>query len=159
MSIFLKIAEVPGESTAKGFEQMIECSSYSHGVSQAATATQSGSLGDANCHHQDVTITKLCDSASPLLAQNCAEAKNFPEVTISITKTVANQQIAYFVVTLTDCIISMVSMSGSDEGAPIESVSINFAKITWNYTSVDKTGTVGGTTEGGWDLTTGAVPS
>ena len=152
MAIFMTIPDVPGEATAKGFEQLIECLSLAHGVSQAATATQSGSLGDANCHHQDISVSKLTDSSSPLLLQNCCEAKNFPEIMIQVTKTVASQQIAYLVVTLTDCILSSVSYSGDGEGSPVESLTINYAKVVWNYTSVDKTGTVGGSTEGAWNL-------
>jgi type VI protein secretion system component Hcp len=41
----------------------------------------------------------------------------------------------------------------------MESLSLNYAKVTWNYTKVDKTGTVGGSTEGAWDLQASAVPS
>lgn len=152
MAIFIQIPDIPGEAKAKGFEEQIECLSLAHGVSQAATATQSGSLGDANCHHQDMSLSKLADLATPLLLMACSEAKNFPEIVICVTKTVSSSQMTYFKVTLNECILTSVSYSGDGESAPVESITINYAKVAWEYTSVDKTGTVGGSTEGSYDL-------
>lgn len=159
MAIFMQIPDVPGEAKAKGFEELIECQQLGHGVSQAATSTQSGSLGDANCTHQDFSISKLVEASSPQLLEHCCKATDFAEIKITVTKTVQGTQIPYFVVTLSKCILSSVSYSGDAEGAPMETLSINYGKVNWEYTIVDKTGTQGGTTEGAWDLEQQAVPS
>jgi type VI protein secretion system component Hcp len=47
---------------------------------------------------------------------------------------------------LQDVVVESLQHSGGGGGAPIESLSLAFAKVTWTYTDAS------GTTSGSWDL-------
>ena len=66
MSMFLKISDIDGESTVKGFEEQIEVDSFSFSTSQATSPIRS------NTSHTDgrpslslFNFTKSCDKSSP----------------------------------------------------------------------------------------------
>jgi type VI secretion system secreted protein Hcp len=59
---------------------------------------------------------------------------------------------------LTNAIISSVSVGGSNQGLPIESVGFNYGKIEWKYTIQKREGGGGGgNTAGSWNLQTNAT--
>ena len=64
---FLQIEKIPGESTDEKHENWIEVLSFNHGISQMASASQSsaGAKTVARCDHQDFSIVKELDKASP----------------------------------------------------------------------------------------------
>ena len=57
---------------------------------------------------------------------------------------------------MTDVIVSSVRPGGTAQGGealPLEEVTFNYGKITWNYIETDhKTGKPGGNVESHWDL-------
>jgi type VI secretion system secreted protein Hcp len=156
---FLKISTLPGESTDEKHKDWIEVISYSHGVSQQATAsTRSGvgSGGSGRTDHQDFSITKTLDKASPKLALACCKGEHIPEETVNLCRPTGDKQV-YMVYKLTDVIVSSAQVGGStksDEARPSEQVSFNYGKIEWTYTATDhKTGKSAGDTKTNWSLT------
>lgn len=128
---YLKIEGIPGESTDAKHKDWIEVLSYNHGLSQPASAlARDGSLVAARVNHQDFTITKRMDKASPLLAKALASGKHFPSITLSLRRAGGDPQ-PYMRYVLHDCIITSIKPVAGD--VPMEQVSFNYAKIKWTY--------------------------
>jgi type VI secretion system secreted protein Hcp len=154
---FLKISTIPGESTDDKHKDWIEILSFSHGVVQPATgSTSSGGARSAErVDHQDFSLVKTLDKASPKLALACCNGEHIPEVNVELCRATGDKAV-YMKYKLTDVIVSSVSDGGSAQGGetlPLEEVSFNYAKIAWTYTETDhKTGKAKGDVETHWDL-------
>lgn len=154
---FLKISTIPGESTDDKHTDWIEILSFNHGVVQPATgSTSSGGARSAErVDHQDFSLVKTLDKASPKLALACCNGEHIPEVNVELCRATGDKAV-YMKYKLTDVLVSSVSNGGSAQGGetlPLEEVSFNYAKINWTYTETDhKTGKAKGDVETHWDL-------
>ena len=154
---FMKIKEIPGESTDKDHKGDYEIMSFSHGVSQPTSASRSTAGGATveRCFHQDFSVTKYIDVGSPDLNLYCCQGKPIEEIVITCYRADAagDKPIDYMEYTLSDCIVSSISIGGGGGDMPTESITFNYAKIIWKYIP-QKEG--GGGKEGnktsGWDL-------
>ena len=149
---------IKGESTLTNYANKIEILSYSHGVAQQITGDQSNqkrTSGKPN--HQDFTITKYLDLASPSLIDYCNEAKPIPTVTFTIGQNENGTVNAFMVYTLTNALVSSVSAGGGGGGKPQETVTFNYTAIKWAYKL--QTAAVGdsGTNSATWNLATNAT--
>jgi len=150
---FLKIDGIPGESTDDKHKDWIEIMSYSSGVAQMASGERStgGAATGGRCSHQDISIVKAMDKASPTLNLYCCQGKHIPNVVIELCRAAGNKE-KYMEYKMEDVLISSVSVSGG-AGLPTESVTFNYGKLTWNYIPLDpKTGKVTGNIEKFWSL-------
>lgn len=154
---FIKIDGVPGESTDDKHKDWIEVLSYSHGLSQPASGSVSsgGSRSAERCDHQDFSVVKTLDKASPKLALFCCNGSHVKNVTVELCRAGGDKQ-PYMKYLMNDVIISSVRPGGSAQGGetlPLEEVSFNYGKIQWTYTETDhKTGKPKGSVETHWDL-------
>ena len=151
---FLKIDGIPGESTDAKHKDWIEVMSYSHGVSQMAGGDRSTGGGgtEGRCSHQDFSIVKVLDKASPTLDLFCCQGKHIPKVVVELCRAAGNKE-KYMEYKMEDVIISSVSIGGGGGGLPTESVTFNYGKLTWNYITTDhKTGEPKGNVEKYWSL-------
>lgn len=158
---FLKIDGIPGESTDDKHADWIEIISFNHGVHQPASATASSAGGGTTerCEHQDFTVAKYIDKASPKVYEYCSSGKHLKEVTLEFCRA-GGDKTKYLEIKLEEVIISNVSPGGSkgDDSFPMESVSFNYGKIKWTYTQQKRAdGSGGGNVTGGWDLTKNKV--
>lgn len=132
---FLKIDGIDGESTDENHKDWIEVLSYSHGVSQPSTVV-GGTTG--RCDHQDLSVTKWIDKASPLLYLRCSNGEHIPSVQMQLCTQASDvQQRQFMEYTLSDVIVSETKPRGgtmAGEGRPLEDVSLNYGKIEWKYT-------------------------
>jgi type VI secretion system secreted protein Hcp len=153
---FLKIDGIPGESTDDKHKDWVEILSYSHGLSQPATgsASSGGARTAERCNHQDFSVVKTLDKASPKLALFCCNGKHIPKVTVELCRATEDKT-KYMEYLLTDVIVSSVRPGGSAQGGetlPLEEVSFNYGKIEWTYTATDhKTGKPAGDVKANWD--------
>lgn len=154
---FLKIDTVPGESTDDKHSEWIECLSYSHGVSQPGTILSGGAQGAERSVHEDFTVVKSLDKASPKLNLACCNGEHISELKLELTSASGDKQ-KYMVYVMTDCIVSSVRPQGNTQGSetvPLEEVSFNYGKIQWTYTETDsQTGAPKGDVATQWDLVT-----
>ena len=156
---FLKIDGIDGESTDDKHKQWIELLSYSHGVSQPSSGSVSsgGARSAERCDHQDFSVVKTLDKASPKLNLFCCNGKHIANVKVELCRATENKE-KYMEYLMTDVIVSSVRPGGSSQGGealPLEEVSFNYGKITWNYVEADhKTGKPSGNVETHWDLVT-----
>jgi len=152
---FLKIDGIPGESTDEKHKDWIEVLSFSHGVSQMAGGDRStgGAATEGRCMHQDFSITKTLDKASPPLDLFCCNGKHIPKVVVELCRATGNKE-KYMEYKMEDVIISSVSTGGGG-GLPNDSVTFNYGKLTWNYILTDhQTGEAKGNVEKYWSLIT-----
>ncbi len=154
VSMYLKIDGVPGDATGSTYGD-IEVLSYSHGVSQSATrASAVGGGASGETHHADFTVIKALDSSSPLLAQKCSQGETIANVVLTLVRTGTGAPVPYMTYKLEQVIISNVSPGGAKESDWVtESLSFNYAKISWEFTKQKRAdGSGGGKTTGSWDL-------
>jgi len=151
---FLKLDGIEGDSTDDGHKNWIEILSYNHGLSQAIGGSRSGGgAGTAGrCDHQDFSIAKELDKATPALNLHCCNGKHIPKVTVELCRSGEDKNL-FMKYLLSDVVISSITPGGSQGGdMPLEDVSLNYGKIEWEYTVTDaKTGRKGGVVKTHWD--------
>ena len=151
---FLQIEKVPGESTDAKHKGWIEVLSYNHGVSQMASASAStgGGKTTARCDHQDFSIVKELDKASPLLNLACCNGDHIPKMTFELCLASGDKQ-PYMKYIFEKVIVSSVSIGGGGGGTPTESVTFNYNKVSWIYIETDHdTGKKKGEVKKHWNL-------
>ena len=142
---------VPGESVDAKYPGSIEIESFSFGVSNAGTIVGGGG-GAGKANFSDVSFTKRLDKASPILYLNCANGKHLKSATLVLRKA-GDKPLEYYVVKLTDVIISSVQTGGAaGSDVPMESLTLNFAKIEFIYTPQRADGSADTPVRSGWDL-------
>ncbi|HEY6226991.1 MAG TPA: type VI secretion system tube protein Hcp [Verrucomicrobiae bacterium] len=150
VDIFLKITEIPGESTDAVHKDEIDISSYSFGMSNSTTI---GGAGTGRVTFKDISLTKRVDKSSPLLMLDCAKGQRIPEAIITLAKSGADKPIDFLRITLTDAFVtSVASSAAAGDDSPTESVSFNFAKIKFEYYQQHPDGSVTLAGTFGWDV-------
>ena len=145
--------DVKGEATQKGFEGKMELLSFSHGVAMQITGDISNTeRTSGKPSHQDLTVTKYLDAASPVLNQACCEGKEFPQVVLSIGRNDDGGVSELMRYTLRGVIISSISIGGGGGDKPVETLTLNYNKIEWNYTPQRPEQGREKSVEGKWDL-------
>lgn len=152
VNAYLYVEGVEGPSTSKtGF---IDILSFSWGVSQTSTYGAGASGKEAKAGRADfsnLTIMKVLDKTSPLLADHCASGDILKKVYILYDKPVGNEQQDYFRIYLQDALITSVSLSGSNEN-PTESVSFAFQAVEIAYKPEKDDGSLDAAVPKGFDL-------
>lgn len=146
--------DVRGESIRQGFMGKIELLSLGHGVAMQITGDISSSeRSSGKANHQDMTVTKYLDSASPVLNQSCCEGRAFPQVDIIINRDNQGSLIELMRYTMKNVLISSVSIGGGGGDKPVETLTLNYNQISWNF-SLQKSE---GGAEGKWNLSTNSA--
>ena len=151
--IFLKMGDIKGESVVKEFERQIQALDWSWGMSQSGTTHMGTGGGGGKVSVQDLSFTQYVDAATPHLIQACANGKHFPEAVLTLRKA-GESPLDYLVITLTNVIVTSVSMSGeASAGQATAVVSLNFARFEFKYQRQDqKGGKLGGTIDAVWNI-------
>ncbi|MBC7924298.1 MAG: type VI secretion system tube protein Hcp [Bryobacteraceae bacterium] len=152
VNAYLKIEGIDGPSTSK--EKHIDVLSFSFGVSQTSTYGAGASGKEAKAGRADfsnLTIMKVLDKTSPLLADHCASGDILKEVYLVYDKPVGDKQEDYFRIYLKDAMISSLQLSGSNEN-PTESVSFAFQAVEIAYRPEKDDGQLDAATRKGYDL-------
>ena len=136
MPIYMKYDGIDGEVTAKGHEKWIEVLSWSFGVTNPSTiGSATGGAGAGKASFQDVHFVQNSQSSSPKLLQALARGEVHKSVLITFVKGESNP-VEYLKIKLEDVLVSSFqagAAEGSNNETPSESVSLNFAKIEWDY--------------------------
>ena len=141
-NIFLKIDGIDGDCSEQGHPKWIEVMSFSEGFSQAGggSASAQGAHAGARVDIADFTVSKGSDSSSPNIALFCCSAKHIASIKMEVCRTLNDENVAFMVYEFKDSIISSFSVSGSGDSVPMETLSIRFAEIHWDYIPTDPTG-------------------
>jgi type VI secretion system secreted protein Hcp len=150
--MFLKIEGIEGESADHKHKGEIDLLSWSWGQSNSGTMHTGGGGGAGKVAMNDFHFTMHINKATPKLAEKCAIGEHIKKATLTCRKAGTDPQ-PYLTVTFTDLLVSSYQ-TGGQEGStlPIESVSLNFAKIEFEYKEQKVDGTLGGAVKMGYDL-------
>ncbi|MBL9001100.1 MAG: type VI secretion system tube protein Hcp [Phycisphaerae bacterium] len=152
---FIKIKDIPGESNDKKHAGEIEVESFSWGVSQSGSAASGTGHGGGKAQLQDFSFVKRVDKSTPNIMQHCCTGKHIAEVTF-VTRKAGGEQVEYLKYKFSDVIISSYQIGGAGKGQddiPMETITMNFTKITVDYQEQGQDGKPkGGPVHGGWNV-------
>jgi type VI secretion system secreted protein Hcp len=151
--IFLKLAGVDGESQDEGHKKEIQLETVSWGASNAASFNYGGGGGTGKVTMQDIHFTKVIDSSSNKLFYHCCSGKHFPDATLTFRKSGEGHK-EYFIVKLTDLMISSITWSDSAGGNSLaqEQGSLAFTGIEFQYKEQKKDGGLEGPVFARWNV-------
>jgi len=158
VDMFVKFeANIKGECTDAAHVDWMELSSYSHGVSQPVSGVSfTGGMTGGRADFQDMTFVKTLDKATPLLNIACCKGTHIPTITLELCLATGDKHVFTRYI-LTDAVITSVSAGGVSAGQevkPLETVTVAYSKIKWEYTPIDATGSPGSPSDMTWNLAT-----
>jgi type VI secretion system secreted protein Hcp len=139
--MFLKLDDIKGESVDVKHTGEIDVFSFSWGVTQSGSAHVGGGTGAGKAHVSDLTITKKVDKSSPNLFVMCCAGTPIKQGVLTIRKA-GGKALEYMKITMNQAMITSVNLGGA-EGAEIisETVSLNFASLSYEYVPQKADGT------------------
>jgi type VI secretion system secreted protein Hcp len=141
MPAYLKLPSIDGEVEEADHAKWIEVTSFSWGVSRSIAPDARGAeRRSGETQISEVVFTKESDSAMPATMMAVASGKHLDEVELHLCSTINNKNVTNIEYKFKDVIISSYSQSASSTGQPMESFSINFTKVEFNYKAYDRMG-------------------
>lgn len=147
VDMFLEINTIKGETTDKEMSKKdaIDILAWSWGLSNSGTTHMGGGGGSGKANFQDISCTKYIDVASHALLLACATGEHFPTAVLTVRKAGKTQQ-KYVNITMEEVMVTSVSTGGSGgEDRLTENLSLNFAKVKFEYFQQDEKGVVSST--------------
>lgn len=156
---FLKIDGIDGESTDTAHQGEIDVLSWSWGVSNSASHSGAGGGGAGKVSVQDVMSVKTLDKSSPKLMLACARGQHIRDAVLVGRKGDGERGVEFLRIRLQDVLISSYSVDGSGESEelPMESMSLNFAAIEFEYVPVSEDGQPGEPVRVAWRIDDGVA--
>ncbi|PXW97472.1 type VI secretion system secreted protein Hcp [Sphaerotilus hippei] len=152
--IILEIKDVKGNCQIDKYQGQIIIQSFSHGVSlplQMDTSNTERTAGRPI--FQEMSFSKMADMSTPVLYAACVEGRKLGDAKIHIGRNENGVFMSVIEYVLTNAMVSNISTSGGG-GIPGDSFSLNFTKITMDFTQQKSDSTKKGTANFGWDLET-----
>src|SRR5438067_10372623 len=150
---FLKIEGIEGESQDSKHKAEIDLESWSWGAVQSGAHAAGGGGGAGKVAMQDFHFVMNVNKASPKLMLACANGEHIKKAVLTCRKAGKDQQ-EYLKVTMSDLLVASYQTGGSGNGGivPVDQISLNFAKIEFEYKEQKADGTLGGAVKTGYDL-------
>lgn len=140
---FLKIKDIEGESTDAKHKNEIDIESWSWGEANAGSHSYGGGGGAGKVTMQDFHFVMRVNKASPKLLLSCATGAHIKEALMTCRKAGKEQQ-EYLKVKFTDLLVSSYQTGGSaGDVVPVDQISLNFAKIEYEYYPQKEDGNLG----------------
>jgi type VI secretion system secreted protein Hcp len=149
--IFLKLAGIAGESQDAKHKGEIDISGWSWGVAQSpAPAAGGGAAGKADFHA--LLLSKQVDLASAPLLAAVARGSRIATGTLTVRHAGAAAQ-EFLVINLKDILVGSVTMTATEAGSrPVETVTLSFGQVDFEYTQFLASGAKGATKSFKWDI-------
>ncbi len=151
--IFLDLGDdIKGECKDSVYEGAINVNGWDWGMSQPGSFHEGGGGGCGKVSVQNITISKYVDTASTNLMLYCCTGKHFDEGKLVVRKA-GGEQIEYFIITLKKILVTNISTTAEDGADRMtESVSLNFAEFSVDYTEQMNDGSGGATMTFGFNI-------
>jgi type VI secretion system secreted protein Hcp len=152
VDMFIKIGDIKGESKDKKHGKEIDVLAWSWGVSNSGNAQVGGGAGAGKVSVQDLSFTKYIDSASCPLLLAASNGKHYPQALLTVRKA-GDKPVEYLKIKMEEVLITSLSTGGSGgEDRLTENVSLNFAKVSVDYTPQKDDGSADTTIPYSWDI-------
>ena len=150
---FLKLKGIDGESADAKHKGEIDIESWSWGESQTGTGHFGGGSGAGKVSMQDFHFVMKVNKSSPKLMLACASGEHIPDALLTCRKAGKDQQ-EFLKIKFTDILVSSYQTGGSGHSdvVPTDQISLNYAKIEFEYKEQKADGSLGGTEKAGWDV-------
>lgn len=149
---FLKIEGIDGESTDKKHKNEIDLQSWSWGETQMGAHSGGGGGGAGKVSMQDFSFAMSVNKASPKLMLACASGEHIKGALLVCRKAGKDQQ-EYLKIKFSDLLVSSYQTGGSaGDVIPTDQISLNFAKIEFEYYPQKPDGSLDAKVVTGWDL-------
>jgi type VI secretion system secreted protein Hcp len=156
--IKLEGAGIKGESPVDGYQDYMQLESLSFGGTQSGTwGTGEGGTG-GKFTADDLEFTAVTNKATPKVLEACATGAHLKTATLVCLKSTGSKPMEYLKVTLSDVVVSKhkteykPAQDARGEGVTMDTVRLNFGKISVEYKEQKSDGSAGPSTEGGYDL-------
>ena len=145
VDMFMKIGDFKGESVDKTHKENIDVLAWSWGLSNSGTTHAGGGGGSGKANVQDLSFTKYADSCSHNLIASCFSGKHIPKANLVVRKAGGKgAPVEYIKIEMEEVLVSSVSTGGSGgEDRLTENITLNFAKVKFEYTPQSADGTKG----------------
>lgn len=152
VDFFLKIDGIPGESADAKHKDEIDVLSWNWGANQTGTMSYGGGGGAGKVNFQDFSFTMRMNKATPKLILACSNGEHI-KTAIMVARKAGKEQQEYLTYRFYDLLVSSYSSGGAGgDDIPIEQISFNFSKVTYEYKPQKADGTLDGAITAGWDL-------
>jgi type VI secretion system secreted protein Hcp len=157
--IILDVPGIDGECQFKDYSGKIECLSFSHAVAMqvyrdaSSSERTTGKLGV-----QEFTLSKYLDRSSPVLNQACCEARKLGDCKVIVGRYDDGLVVPLMVYSLSDVMVSSVSVGSSGGDKPAETLTLNFTAIEWAYTPQQGGSAHAAGTRGAWGMHGSTLP-
>ncbi len=150
---FLKLYGIDGESMDAKHKNEIDLMSWSWGETQSGTFAFGGGGGAGKVSMQDFNFVMRANKSSPKLLLACATGEHIKSAVLTCRKAGKEQQ-EYLKIKFSDCLVSSFQTGGSggSDIVPCDQISLNFAKIEYEYKEQKADGTLGGAIKAIYDL-------
>jgi len=149
---FLKIDGIEGESTDAKHKNEIDLLSWSWGETNAGSGATTGGRGAGKVSMQDLVVSMEANKASPKLMLHCATGEHIKTVALTCRKAGGEQQ-EYMTILLSDVLVSSYQTGGSSgDVIPVDTVSLNFGKIEYEFKPQKGDGTLDSPVKVGYDV-------
>jgi len=147
VDMFLKLDPIKGESLDSKHKDQIDIQSYSFGASQGGGWHSGTGGGKGKVDIQDMHFTHYVDAASSGLFQATTQGLHIDKAVFVVRKAGGKDALEYLKITIEEVLVSSVRCSShSGDERLMESFSLNFRKITYEYnTQTEKGGKGSGT--------------
>jgi type VI secretion system secreted protein Hcp len=150
---FLKIEGIEGESVVEGRVGEIAIQEFSWGEEEAGMEMVVANVGGGAGKpvFSDFNFQTRINKASPKLMEAVATGMNIPEVTLFGLRA-GEQRQQFLIVKLKDVHVTSYQTGGSGSDLPMDSFSLNYSRIEFEYYPQNPDGTLESPVKAGWDL-------
>lgn len=154
-TIYMKYGNIKGDATEAKHKEWLNINSINFSMNRNVT-TRAGQVSNRDkgtVNMNDLVVTKSVDKSTPeLLGKACAGASS-DKCTIDLLQVEDKTAKVYMQYVLEDCIITSYSIDSVSAMEPTEVFTINFSKLSVEYTPHDKSNKAQGPTSAFYDPT------
>jgi type VI secretion system secreted protein Hcp len=150
---FLQITGIQGESRDAKHKDWIEVESWSWGVAHIGPAPGGTGADSGKASFQDFHFATPMSKASPKMFLAVATGQHFKEAKL-VGRKVGKAQQEFLTYTLSDVLISSYQTGASESAdiSPLDSVSLNAAKVVVSYKAQKADGSLDAAVTAGFDV-------
>jgi type VI secretion system secreted protein Hcp len=139
---FLKIPDIEGESTDAEHGEEIDVLSWSWGETNNSSHDTNTAGKQGSTTLQDLTVVIKQDKSSPKLMQYVADGKHISDEVVLTARKITSDgsQQDYFIIKMKPVYITSYQTGGSSgDVVPVDTISLNFGEIKFEYKPLDPT--------------------